>query len=181
MGPRRSRCAGPAAPACSTRAPENSLAGIWAVNAPTIRCKRQRFVNEVFIRLIDGKKVERRNRAHFFAMATRLMRRILVDAARARKYQKRGGNTPHVSLDEALVVSPARGREIVALDDALEALAKIDARKSQIVELRYFGGLSVEDTAEALHVSPETVMRDWRLARGWLLRELSGQPQEPDA
>jgi RNA polymerase sigma factor (TIGR02999 family) len=138
-------------------------------------------VNEVFIRLIDGKKVEWRNRAHFFAMATRLMRRILVDAARARKYQKRGGNTPHVSLDEALVVSPARGREIVALDDALEALAKIDARKSQIVELRYFGGLSVEDTAEALHVSPETVMRDWRLARGWLLRELSSQPQEPDA
>jgi RNA polymerase sigma-70 factor (ECF subfamily) len=138
-------------------------------------------VNEVFVRLIDGKKVEWRNRAHFFAMATRLMRRILVDAARARKYQKRGGNTPHVPLDEALVVSPARGREIVALDDALEALAKIDARKSHVVELRYFGGLSVEDTAEALHVSQETVMRDWRLARGWLLRELSSQPQEPDA
>src|SRR5262245_36674103 len=114
-------------------------------------------VNEVFVRLIDGKQVEWRNRAHFFAMAARLMRRILVDAARARKYQKRGANAPHVSLDEALVVSPARSREIVALDDALEALATIDPRKSHVVELRYFGGLSVEETAEALHVSPDTV------------------------
>jgi RNA polymerase sigma factor (TIGR02999 family) len=131
-------------------------------------------VNEVFVRLIDGKQVEWRNRAHFFAIAARLMRRILVDSARAQRYQKRGGGAPVVSLDEALTVSPERSREIVALDDALKALADVDERKSQVVELRYFGGLSVEETAAALDVSPDTVMRDWRLARGWLLRELSG-------
>jgi RNA polymerase sigma factor (TIGR02999 family) len=132
-------------------------------------------VNEVFVRLIDGERVEWRNRAHFFALAARLMRRILVDAARARRYQKRGGGAATVPLDESLVVSPERSLEIVALDDALEALAVIDARKSQVVELRYFGGLSVEETAEALHVSRDTVLRDWRLARGWLLRELTRQ------
>lgn len=132
-------------------------------------------VNEVFIRLIDGKQVQFRNRAHFFAIAARLMRRILVDAARARNYQKRGGGAPLVSLDEALMISPERDRELVALDDALTALADVDARKSQVVELRYFGGLSVEDTAAALDVSGDTVMRDWRLARGWLLRELSSK------
>ena len=135
-------------------------------------------VNEVFVRLIDGKQVQWRSRAHFFAIAAQLMRRILVDAARARRYQKRGGGAQIVSLDEALTVSPDRGREIVALDDALKALAEVDARKSQVVELRYFGGLSVEDTAAALDVSPDTVMRDWRLARGWLLRELSGKPSQ---
>lgn len=132
-------------------------------------------VNEVFIRLIDGKQVQFRNRAHFFAIAARLMRRILVDAARARNYQKRGGGAPLVSLDEALTISPERDRELVALDDALTALADVDARKSLVVEMRYFGGLSVEDTAAALDVSADTVMRDWRLARGWLLRELSGR------
>ena len=135
-------------------------------------------VNEVFVRLIDGNQVQWRNRAHFFAMAARLMRRILVDAARARRYQKRGGGAHVVSLDEALIVSPERSREIVALDDALKALAEVDARKSQVIELRYFGGLSVEETAAALDISPDTVMRDWRLARAWLLRELSGQ--QPD-
>ena len=132
-------------------------------------------VNEVFVRLIDGERVEWRNRAHFFALAARLMRRILVDSARAHRYQKRGGGAATVPLDESLVVTPERSREIVALDDALEALAAIDARKSQVVELRYFGGLSVEETAEALHVSRDTVLRDWRLARGWLLRELTRQ------
>ena len=132
-------------------------------------------VNEVFIRLIDGKQVQFRNRAHFFAIAARLMRRILVDAARARNYQKRGGGAALVSLDEALTISPERDRELVALDDALTALADVDARKSLVVEMRYFGGLSVEDTAAALDVSADTVMRDWRLARGWLLRELSGR------
>ena len=132
-------------------------------------------VNEVFVRLIDGERVQWRNRAHFFALAARLMRRILVDSARAHGYQKRGGGAPVVSLDDALVVSPERSREIVALDDALQALAAIDPRKSQVVELRYFGGLSVEETAEALQVSRDTVLRDWRLARGWLLRELSGR------
>lgn len=133
-------------------------------------------VNEVFLRLIDGKQVQWRNRAHFFAIAARLMRRVLVDSARSRKYQKRGGGAPVVSFDEALIVSPERSREIVALDDALTALADVDPRKSQVVELRYFGGLSVEDTAEALDVSADTVKRDWRLARAWLLRELSGKP-----
>ena len=132
-------------------------------------------VNEVFVRLIDGTQVQWRNRAHFFAIAARLMRRILVDAARAKRYQKRGGGAQIVSLGEALTVSPERSREIIALDDALKTLAEVDARKSQVVELRYFGGLSVEETAEALDVSPDTVMRDWRLARGWLLRELSGE------
>lgn len=135
-------------------------------------------VNEVFIRLIDGKHVQWQNRAHFFAIAARLMRRILVDSARARSYQKRGGRAAMLSLDEALTISPSRSREIVALDDALTALAEIDPRKSQVIELRYFGGLSVEDTAAALHVSPDTVMRDWRLARGWLLRELSAEPDQ---
>jgi len=132
-------------------------------------------VNEVFIRLIDGKQVHWRNRAHFFAIAARLMRRVLVDSARARHYQKRGGGAAMLSLDEALTMSPERGREIIALDDALTTLAQADPRKSQVVELRYFGGLSVEETAEALQVSPDTVTRDWRLARGWLLRELSGK------
>jgi RNA polymerase sigma-70 factor, ECF subfamily len=135
-------------------------------------------VNEVFVRLIDGKQVEWRNRAHFFAIAARLMRRILVDAARAHRYQKRGGGAPVFSLDEALTVSAERSREIVALDDALKELAEVDERKSQVVELRYFGGLSVDETAAALDVSPDTVMRDWRLARGWLLRALSNE--QPD-
>src|SRR5262245_47009246 len=135
-------------------------------------------VNEVFVRLIDGKQVQWRNRAHFFAIAARLMRRILVDAARAQRYQKRGGGAQAVSLDEALTVSPERSREIAALDDALKALAEVDERKSQVVELRYCGGLSVEETAEALGVSPDTVMRDWRLARGWLLRELRGEESQ---
>jgi RNA polymerase sigma factor (TIGR02999 family) len=132
-------------------------------------------VNEVFVRLIDGGRVEWKSRAHFFALAARLMRRILVDSARAHRYAKRGGGAVVLPLDESLVVTAERSREIVALDDALEALAAIDARKSQVVELRYFGGLSVEETAEALHVSRETVLRDWRLARGWLLRELTRQ------
>jgi RNA polymerase sigma-70 factor (ECF subfamily) len=132
-------------------------------------------VNEVFVRLIDGAQIEWHNRAHFFAITARMMRRILVDAARAHRYQKRGGGAPIVSLDEALTVSPERSREIVALDEALDALAKTDVRKSQVVELRYFGGLTVEETAAALGVSPDTVMRDWRLARGWLLRALTDE------
>jgi RNA polymerase sigma factor (TIGR02999 family) len=109
-------------------------------------------------------------------MSARLMRRILVDHARSRKYQKRGGSQQRVTLDEALIVTGERGADLVVLDDALEALAAIDKRKSQVVELRFFGGLSVEETAEALHVSAETVMRDWRFAKVWLLRELSGRP-----
>ena len=129
-------------------------------------------VNEAYMRLIDVSQVQWKDRAHFFAMSARLMRRILVDHARARQSQKRGGDARKVSFDEALVVSEERGSDLVALDDALQALAAVDARKSQVIELRYFGGLSVEETAEALQVSPDTVIRDWRLAKAWLLREL---------
>jgi RNA polymerase sigma factor (TIGR02999 family) len=135
-------------------------------------------VNEAYLRLIEVNQVQWQNRAHFFAMASRMMRRILVDAARAHRYQKRGGGAEKVSLDEALVVSSEPRHELIALDDALNALAAIDLRKSQVVEMRFFAGLSVEETAEALHVSADTVMRDWRLARVWLLRELSGKPRE---
>jgi len=129
-------------------------------------------VNEAYLRLIDVRQVRWQNRAHFFAVSARLMRRILVDFARSRLYQKRGGGTPRVTLDEALLVGTERGKDLVALDDALQALSAVDPRKGQVVELRYFGGLSVEETAEALHVSPDTVMRDWKLAKVWLLREL---------
>ena len=130
-------------------------------------------VNEAYLRLIDVSRVQWQNRAHFFAMSARLMRRILVDHARSRQSQKRGGATRKVSLEDALIVSPERGSDLIALDDALKGLAAVDARKCQVVELRYFGGLSVEESAEALHVSPDTVLRDWRLAKAWLLRELS--------
>ncbi len=131
-------------------------------------------VNEAYIRLIDVSRVRWQDRAHFFAMSARLMRRILVDHARSRKAYKRGGAIRVVSLEEALIVSPERGSDLVALDDALKALAAVDARKCQVVELRYFGGLSVEESAEALQVSSDTILRDWRLAKAWLLRELSG-------
>jgi RNA polymerase sigma factor (TIGR02999 family) len=128
-------------------------------------------VNEAYMRLIDVNKVEWQNRVHFFAMSARLMRRILVDFARSRNYQKRGAGAKQVTLDERLLVSDP-SLNLVALDDALKALAAMDPRKSQIVEMRFFGGLSVEETAEALKVSPETVMRDWKLAKAWLRREL---------
>jgi len=132
-------------------------------------------VNEAFLKLIDSSRVRWQNRAHFFAVSAQLMRRILVDFARSRHYQKRGGAAQRVSLDGALLVSVARSGDLIALDDALTALAAIDKRKSEVVELRFFGGLSVEETAEALKVSPDTVMRDWRLAKAWLLRELSNE------
>jgi RNA polymerase sigma-70 factor, ECF subfamily len=135
-------------------------------------------VNEAYLRLIEVKQVRWQNRAHFFAMASRVMRRILVDAARARGYQKRGGGAETVSLDEALLVSGEPRQDLIALDDALNALAAFDLRKSRVVEMRFFGGLSVEETAEALHLSTDTVMRDWRLAKVWLVRELSGEPLE---
>ncbi len=129
-------------------------------------------VNEAYVRLIDIRQVNWQDRAHFFAMSSRLMRRILVDFARSKGYQKRGGGAQKVSLDEALIVSQEPGADLVALDDALTALAGFDARKAQVVEMRFFGGLSVEETAEALKVSVDTVMRDWKLAKAWLLREL---------
>ena len=131
-------------------------------------------VNEAYLRLIEVRNVQWQNRAHFFAMAARLMRRILVDAARAQGYQKRGGGAAMLSLDEALIVPVEPCADFVALDTALVALAAIDERKSQVVEMRFFGGLTLEETAEALHVSRDTVKRDWKLAKAWLLRELSG-------
>jgi RNA polymerase sigma factor (TIGR02999 family) len=132
-------------------------------------------VNEAYMRLIDIRQVNWQDRAHFFAMSSRLMRRILVDFARSKGSQKRGGAEHKVSFDEALVVSHEPGQDLVAVDDALNALAAVDARKAQVVEMRFFGGRSVEETAEALKVSPETVMRDWKFAKAWLLRELSAQ------
>jgi RNA polymerase sigma factor (TIGR02999 family) len=132
-------------------------------------------VNEAYIRLIDARRVQWQNRAHFFAIAARLMRRILVDYARAQNYAKRGGGLPQVSLDDAPELAAERAPDLVSLDDALEALSRVDERKGRVVELRFFGGLSVEETAEVLKVSPDTVMRDWRLAKAWLLRELSGE------
>jgi len=127
-------------------------------------------VNEAYLRLIDQRSVQWQNRAHFFGIASQLMRRILVDHARSRRYAKRGGGAPHVPLDEALVVSRGRAQEVIDVDDALTALAAVDQRKSQIVEMRFFGGLSIEETAEVLAVSPGTVMRDWTLAKAWLNR-----------
>ena len=129
-------------------------------------------VNEAFLRLIDWKNVRWQNRAHFFAVSAQLMRRILVDFARDKKYQKRGGDALRVSLSEATVFTNPRSQDLVALDEALNALGKIDPRKGQVVEMRFFGGLSVKEVAEVLKVSEETVMRDWRLAKVWLLREL---------
>ena len=130
-------------------------------------------VNEAYLRLIDTSHVRWQNRAHFFAVSAQLMRRILVDFARSRNYLKRGGDAVQVSLDEALAISPEQDMDLVALDEALDALAAIDERKTRVVELRFFGGLSIEETAEVLKVSPDTVMRDWRLAKVWLLRELN--------
>jgi RNA polymerase sigma factor (TIGR02999 family) len=131
-------------------------------------------VNEAYVRLVDLSRVEWRDRTHFFALAARLMRRILVDYARSRRYQKRGGGVALLPLDEAYRVAIDRDADFVDLDDALAALAVVDARKAQVVELRFFGGLRVGEIAEALHVSQETVLRDWRIAKLWLLRELSG-------
>lgn len=138
-------------------------------------------INEAYLRLVDINRVRWQSRAHFYGVAAQVMRRILVDAARERDARKRGGAISHVVFDEALMPTPERDADLVALDDALVALAKVDPRKSQVVELRYFGGLSVEETAEVLSVSVETVARDWRLAKLWLLRELEqGKPDRPD-
>ncbi len=135
-------------------------------------------VNEAYMRLIDASQVQWQNRAHFFAISARLMRQILVDYARAQKYAKRGGGAPQVSLDEAATFTAERAPDLVALDDALNALAAVDERKSRVIEMRFFGGLSVEETAEVLKVSPDTVMRDWRLAKAWLLRELNREEND---
>jgi RNA polymerase sigma-70 factor, ECF subfamily len=135
-------------------------------------------INELYLRLSDLKPIDWRNRAHFFALCARQMRRILTDQARARQSHKRGDGAKAISLDDALLVTPEPSADLVALDDALNELAKVDDRKSQVVTMRFFGGLSVEETAEALKVSPETVARDWRLAKAWLMRELSGNKSD---
>jgi len=132
-------------------------------------------VNEAYLRLIDQKRVQWQNRAHFFGIAARMMRRILVDYARNRRYAKRGGDAFRVTLDETFIVPEERSAEVLALDYALNSLAEIDARKGQIVELRFFGGLSIEETAEVLQVSPGTVMRDWTLAKAWLRKEMASE------
>jgi RNA polymerase sigma factor (TIGR02999 family) len=129
-------------------------------------------VNEAYLRLIDVHSIRWQNRAHFFAIAARMMRRVLVDAARANGTEKRGGGTQKVTFDEAALVAGERGPDLAALDAALAAFETVHPRQSQVVELRFFGGLTIEESAEALHVSPETVKRDWRFARLWLLREL---------
>ncbi len=136
-------------------------------------------VNEAYLCLVDSDRVRWQNRAHFFAISAQLMRRILVDAARSRGSLKRGGEAASLALDEAAVVSEERDAALIALDEALSALADLDPRKSRVVELRYFGGLSVEETAEALQVSAETVMRDWKMAKLWLLRELKRDAAGP--
>ena len=130
-------------------------------------------VNEAYLKLVDHKGMRWQNRAHFYAVAAQAMRRILVDQARSRNYAKRGGGERTVELDEAATVAQKQRSDLIALDDALKDLAAIDPRKSQIVELRYFGGMSVDETAEVLGLSPKTIMRDWSTAKAWLLRELS--------
>jgi RNA polymerase sigma factor (TIGR02999 family) len=129
-------------------------------------------VNEAYLRLVDVQHVNWQNRTHFLAMSARLMRRILVDVARSKRYKKRGGGAVRVTLDDALAVTNEPGQELEALDDALRALAKVDERKASVIELRFFGGLSVEETGSVLKVSVDTVMRDWKLAKAWLSREL---------
>jgi RNA polymerase sigma factor (TIGR02999 family) len=131
-------------------------------------------VNEAYVRLVDASRVEWRDRAHFFAVSANLMRRILVDFARKRRYQKRGGGSVMIALDEDDIPSPQPGPDIVALDEALEALAAFDPRAATIVELRFFGGLTVEETAEVVGVSPRTIKREWAAAKAWLLGEMGG-------
>ena len=132
-------------------------------------------VNEAYLRLVDVQHVNWQNRTHFLAMSARLMRRILVDLARSKRYQKRGGGAVQVSLGDALAVTTEPSQDLAALDDALHALAAVDERKARVVELRFFGGLSVEETASVLEVSTDTVVRDWKFSRAWLSRELRGQ------
>lgn len=130
-------------------------------------------VNEAYVRLIDWKNVRWQNRAHFFGVSAQLMRRILVDFARSRRYQKRGGREPVLALEDVPEIPSGKTTDLVALDEALNTLSQLDSRQSKVVELRFFGGLSIEEAAEVLKVSPATVRRDWSLARAWLHRELS--------
>jgi len=131
-------------------------------------------INEAYVRLVDQKHVQWKNRAHFFAISAQMMRRILIDRARLHAYAKRGGGAEQVSLDEIAVVADERASDLLLLDDALNRLAEMDARRSQVVELRYFGGLNNEEIAGVLKISENTVTRDWNMARAWLYQELSG-------
>lgn len=131
-------------------------------------------INEAYLRLIDAGQTEWHDRAHFYAVSARIMRHILVDEARARRSAKRGGGAFHLSLNDDMAVSPELIPDVVAVDEALKALGQFDVRKGRVVELRFFGGLTIDETAEVLKVSPDTVRRDWRLAKAWLLRELGG-------
>jgi len=131
-------------------------------------------INELYLKVVDLKRVSWQNRAHFFAICAKQMRWILTDLYRAKQYKKRGGGAERVSLDASAVVSRGAGRDLLAIDEALKQLENVDKRKSEVVELRFFGGLSVKETAEVLKVSPETVMRDWKLAKAWLFGELQG-------
>ncbi|HKE25016.1 MAG TPA: ECF-type sigma factor [Bryobacteraceae bacterium] len=133
--------------------------------------------NEVYLKLVRAGKIHCENRAHFLALCSQMVRRILVDHVRRRKSEKRGGQEPSVPLDEVTVEVEARGIEVLALDEALDALARIDNRKSRVIELRYFGGLSLEETAEVLGISPETAKRDWKMARAWLYTQLTGKQE----
>ena len=135
-------------------------------------------INEVYLRLVNLDDVNWQDRAHFFAICARLMRRILTDYARSRSYLKRGGDARRVTLDEALMVSANPSLDLVALEGALTKLGEVDSRKSSVVELRFFGGLSLKETAEALKISTDTVTRDWNLAKAWLLREMEGEPRD---
>ena len=130
-------------------------------------------INEAYVRLIDSRRVRWENRAHFYGLAARVMRQILVDFSRRRNYQKRGGGLHQITLVEAFAVEPGNDPDLLALDEALRELATVDQRKAQVVEMRFFGGLTEKEVALALNVSPETARRDWRLAKAWLLRRLS--------
>ncbi len=143
------------------------------VNSGNNTLQATALVNEAFLRLVDVTGVRWQDRAHFFAISAQMMRRILVDAARARGSGKRGGGAVRLDLNESIDALPEPDSRLVDLDEALESLARFDARKAKVVELRFFGGLSVEETAEVLKISPQSVMRDWKLARAWLMRELS--------
>ncbi len=132
--------------------------------------------NEAYLRLVRSRGIHCENRTQFFALCAQIIRSILVDHARNRRYAKRGGDAVHVPLDESLLGTKARGIEVLALDEALSSLSRIDERKGRVVELRYFGGLSVQETAEVLRISAETVLRDWRMAKTWLFRELAAKP-----
>ncbi len=141
--------------------------------APDHTLQSAALVNEAYLKLIRAQSIHCENRAHFFALCAKIIRQVLVDHARRRRYAKRGGDAVQVPLEEALLGTRAQGVDVLALEDALDSLSKIDPRKGRVVELRFFGGLSVEEAAQVLRVSPETVMRDWKMAKAWLFRELA--------